>query len=251
MNFFLQIINKAFNLNLSKQQLFFKAEKFFSQSQFKILLVFTFLCFIFLCCMLEPIAVTLATFCYGFLYLITHTLTLFKVPIFLFTFAAVLATEFCTVKQYISLVLLLFIFFLCFCYFFKDNFFVLKLDPNLREVFFENFEEEKTKFLCFEVLLTLQFNISIVECILLLAYKAELSSFYNSLNLEYATLIQSFFLSLNFFVAASFLLSCLILAICGSLNYIKDFYYCSLFLDIFCVFGATLFFLLSLFLILF
>jgi hypothetical protein len=110
MNFFLQIFNKIFNLNLSKQQLFFKAEKFFFQSQFKILLVFTFLCFVFLCCRLKPSAVALATFFYGFLYFITHTLILFKVPTFLFTFAAVLATEFCTVKQYISLILLLFIY---------------------------------------------------------------------------------------------------------------------------------------------
>jgi hypothetical protein len=251
MDAILQIISKVFNINLSKQQLFLKAENFFSQSQFKILLFVIFLCFVFLCCVFKPIAVIVATIGYSSLYFITYTLALFKVPVFFFTFIVALAIQYWIAKYYIIVVLLSFISFFCFCYLFRNNFFVSKSDPNLRKVFFENFEEEKTKFLCFNVLLTFNCIFNIVEFYVFLIHHAELGFFYSSLNSEDAVLLQSVYLSFSFFGAVSCLLSCLILAFFRDPNYTKDLYYLNLFVDIFCASLAALIFLFWLFIILF
>jgi hypothetical protein len=251
MNFFLQIINKVFNLNLSKQQLFLRAENFFSQNQFKILLVFTFLCFVFLYCTFKPLAITVAAFCYGFLYIAVYTLTLLKIPVLLFTFIAALAIYFCNIKQFISLVLLVFILFYFFRYFFKKTFFVLKLNSYLREVFFEYVKKEKTKFLCFEVSLTVNSFMGAVHFLSFTTYSAEFGSLYGSLSSEYAALLLPVFLSFGFFQAVLLFLSCLILLIFESSHYIKDLYSPSLlFMQILSVFCATFFLLFLLFMIL-
>lgn len=110
MDSFLQILNRIFNLNLSKQQLFLKADKFFFKSKFKVLLVATFFCFVFLCCLFQPIVVIDETFRYGSLSSITYKSVLFKVPVYFLAFAKILAIQFWTVKHFISLALLIFIF---------------------------------------------------------------------------------------------------------------------------------------------
>jgi hypothetical protein len=248
MDAILQIINKIFNLNLSKQQLFLKAENFFCQSQFKILLFVIFLCFVFLCCVFKPIAVTVATIGYSSLYFITYTLALFKVPVCFFTFIVALAIEYWIAKYYIIVVLLSFF---CFCCLFRNNFFVSKSDPNLRKVFFENFEEEKTKFLCFDASLTFNCIFYSVHFYVFLIHRVELDFFYSSLNSEDAVLLQSVYLSFSFFEAVFCLLSCLILAFFRDPNYTEGLYYLNLFVDIFCASLAALNFLFWLLTILF
>jgi hypothetical protein len=99
---------------------------------------------------------------------------------------------------------------------------VLKFDSYLRKVFFEYFKKEKTKFLCFEVVLTVQLFIGVVNFLLLTTYSAEFGSFHGSLSSEVLGTLLSVLLSFNFFEAVFLLLSCLILAIFESSYYIKD-----------------------------
>lgn len=92
-------------------------------------------------------------------------------------------------KKFLLVVL---IFFSCFYFLFKNNFFILKLSAKLKQATIEYFKEKNTQFMYFEALYTLIYCVQFV-----------FSIFYSGLNLDEQILvcfICSFYLFISRFL---------------------------------------------------